>query len=403
LIQRKQENPELVVSVISDPVNSVYGGLPSAHFQQLRLVGIDVVLTDLTQLQDSNPIYSGIWRWFIRPFGNGSGSALPNPFGPGRVSVRSYLTLLNFKANHRKLLVADNAQGEWNAIVSSANPHDGSSAHRNVALRFGGPAVLDLLASEKALLSMSDADLSWQAWPEAIRRRLSEHPIFVTEYPVGDPVEDAFSLVPSSASLQIVSESNIQRVALHMLDSAQAGDSVDLLMFYLSDRDVVDALKAAQARGVALRVLLDVNRDAFGRKKQGVPNRPVAAELVGAGVPLRWCATVGEQCHAKMLYRKHRSGEELLLGSGNYTRRNLDNFNLETNVWLRTPVSESAAGQESAAEPLTAMQSAADHFDRQWLNHDGKTYSEQYEQFANESLWLKWRYRFMEASGFGTF
>ena len=141
LLAKKQDRPDIAITVISDPVNAVYGGLLSPHLEAMRVAGIDVVLTDLTQLQDSNPIYSGIWRWLIRPFGNSEGTALPNPFGPGRVSVRSYLTLLNFKANHRKLLISDDGTGDFQALVSSANPHDGSSAHRNVAIQFSGNAV----------------------------------------------------------------------------------------------------------------------------------------------------------------------------------------------------------------------------------------------------------------------
>ena len=126
-------------------------------------------------------------------------------------------------------------------------------------------------------------------------------------------------------------------------------------------------------------------------KKKGVPNRPVAVELVEAGVELRWCATQGEQCHAKLFYRKHSSGEDLLLGSGNYTRRNLEDFNLETNVWLRS------------AQSHSAIDAAASYFDQQWLNENERTYSVGYEQYANESLWLTLRYRIMEATGFSTF
>ncbi len=50
-------------------------------------------------------------------------------------------------------------------------------------------------------------------------------------------------------------------------------------MFYLSERQIIKALIAAQQRGVQVRVLLDPNKDAFGREKNGIPNRQVAAEL----------------------------------------------------------------------------------------------------------------------------
>jgi len=345
-----------------------------------------------------------MWRWLIKPFGNSTGSALPNPFGPGRVSIRSYLALLNFKANHRKLIVADNAEGVLTALVSSANPHDGSSAHRNVALSFAGDAVVDLLVSEVALLSMSQAETVWQAWPEPILARLKTHRLFAlsdTANPATvhsqlseTPVQPAERwLLPSAESqqLQIVSESGIKEAVLNMLEEATSSDKVDLLMFYLSDRDIVEALLHAHSRGVQLRVLLDVNKDAFGRKKNGIPNRPVAAELANHGIAVRWCATGGEQCHAKMLYRQSLQHFELLLGSGNYTRRNLDDFNLETNVRLRA----------SNAAPVANK--ATQYFEQQWSNNDGRKYSTDYQQWASHSAWLKWRYRMMEATGFATF
>ena len=70
LIQRKREHPELVGVVISDPVNTVYGGIVSKHFAALEQAGFQVVITRLDRLRDSNAGYSGFWRLLVRPFGN---------------------------------------------------------------------------------------------------------------------------------------------------------------------------------------------------------------------------------------------------------------------------------------------------------------------------------------------
>ena len=51
-------------------------------------------------------------------------------------------------------------------------------------------------------------------------------------------------------------------------------------MFYLSNRDIVKSLLDASQRGVDVKLILDPNKDAFGMEKDGVPNRPVAHELV---------------------------------------------------------------------------------------------------------------------------
>jgi len=402
LIARKRQRPALNIVVISDPINTVYGGTTSTHFDALRAAGIRVVTTDLTELQDSNPLYSGIWRWLIRPFGNARGDWLPNPFGQGRVSLRSYLTLANFKANHRKLLIADRRDGTLQALVTSANPHDGSSAHRNVALQFSGETVDELLAAEQALLSMS-------GHPAALADHAPAAPGVDTDADEANaetdtktdanidtetetkPASSTLASQTSPALLRFVNESRIKQAALTLLAATGAGDRVNLAMFYLADREVIEALKAARARGVDVRVLLDVNRDAFGRQKNGVPNRPVAAELVAHGLTVRWCETQGEQCHAKLLHAIVGQTHSLLLGSGNFTRRNLDDFNLETDVLLVGNVSHPAIAQ------------SVEHFDRQWNNTASRTYSSAYERYADDSLWLMLQYRVMEATGISTF
>lgn len=390
LIQRSQQMPGLHLIVISDPINTVYGGLESVHFERLRESGIPVVLTELSALQDSNPVWSGFWRLFIQPWGNSAGQLLPNPFGAGRVSLRSYLALLNFKANHRKLLVVDGPDGELHALVTSANPHDGSSAHRNVALSFSGGAAMDLLAAERELLIMSQAHAQVRLLDEVVATIGLSIP--QSGQRVAAAVAEPSLSFSGPPSVQVLGESRILDAVLEALAASGAGDRVNLAMFYLSDRAVVKALTAAASRGVLVRVLLDVNKDAFGREKNGVPNRPVAAELHAAGVSVRWCATTGEQCHAKWLQVSYGSAEHrFVLGSANFTRRNLRDLNMETNVQVRTVADAELARQMT------------EFFDRQWDNADGRTYSVDYEQFADDSLWLKLQYRFMEFSGLSTF
>ena len=80
-------------------------------------------------MRDSNPIYSGIWRSIIKWFGTSGKGWIPNPFRPDspKVTLRAYLKLLNFKANHRKVIAS-----EKSAILSSMNPHDASGNHSNI-------------------------------------------------------------------------------------------------------------------------------------------------------------------------------------------------------------------------------------------------------------------------------
>ena len=377
LVTRKRDRPDIDIIVISDPINTVYGGMSSPHLERLRRAGIIVSLTDLTRLQDSNPLWSGVWRWLIRPFGNSEASTLANPFGAGRVSVRSYLTLLNFKANHRKLLIADDGIGSWRAVVSSANPHDGSSAHHNAALSFGGMAVHDLLMMERNLLEMNQSEDALNV--------LDKHDVVSEFHAVTADLQE------STATLQVLGESRIHDAIVNAIANTDSGDTIDLAMFYLSERQIIKALTTAKQRGVFIRVLLDVNNDAFGRQKNGVPNRPVAAELHDAGIEVRWCATRGEQCHAKWLHVAAAGSHTFIMGSANFTRRNLLNLNLETNIQLVL----------QADDPLTVQMT--DFFDVQWNNTPDRTYSLTYEDYATDSLWLTMQYRFMEATGLSTF
>jgi phosphatidylserine/phosphatidylglycerophosphate/cardiolipin synthase-like enzyme len=164
-------------------------------------------------------------------------------------------------------------------------------------------------------------------------------------------------------------------------------------MFYLSHRGVVEALIGAARRGADVRLILDPNRDAFGREKDGIPNRSVAHELTRGGrgnVAIRWYRTEGEQFHTKLAVI--RTGGEVIanLGSANLTRRNIGDLNLEANFELRAP----------AGSPLDRQLAAT--FDRWWRN-DGGVFTDPYERWEDTSRWQAFKYRVMEATGLSTF
>lgn len=366
LLAARAHHPDMPITVITDPFNTLYGGIENRFLDTLREAGAQVVMTDLDALRDSNPLWSSIWRVCCQWFGNSSDHGwLPNPVGSEPVSLRSWLALPNFKANHRKTLVVDSGDG-WTALVTSANPHTASSAHDNIALEFNGAAALDVLVSEAAVMRAAGID---PQWPQAPAPQITD-----------------------AATLQVLTESAIRERALELLARARKGDDVRLSMFYFSHRDLARALVAARQRGATVRVLLDPNEHAFGRHKNGVPNRPLAADLVQAGVPVRWCDTHGEQCHSKVLQIDRRDGtSDLLLGSANYTRRNLDNYNLETNVLFQSETDHPAQAKARAL------------FQRQWQNLDGMHYSAPYARYRDHGRWHYLLYRLMEATGLSSF
>ncbi len=374
LASKKHRCPQCKIVLITDPINTLYGGCKSPFLERLRAAGVRVVVTDLRRLPDSNPAWSTWWRLFIAPFGNRPGGILPNPFGPGRVTFRSYFALLNFKANHRKVLVCDPG-GRIEGLVTSLNPHDGSSAHTNTAVCFNGSAAVDLLRTELAVARFSGGVEGFPAVPDTASARTG-----------GTPAGKG------RVTVQVVTEEEILETLIGMLEHAGPGDRADLVMFYLSDRKVVRAIERAHRRGVKFRIVLDPNKDAFGRIKNGIPNRQVAWELHRAGIPVRWYDTHGEQCHAKILMVRYGDGSAALLaGSSNFTRRNLENFNLETDVVVRGP---------TAAPIFTA---AAGFLKQVWGNRGGRHCTLPFFAYR-ETSWLKWlRYRFMEWSGISTF
>ncbi|WP_245932470.1 phospholipase D family protein [Isoalcanivorax indicus] len=370
LLARRRASPDLPIIVITDPVNTLYGGLHATHLDKMEYAGIQILETELRPLRDSNPSWSGLWRLCCQWFGNRpDGGWLPNPMGDGRVTLRSYLALPNFKANHRKTLVVDDGDS-WQAIITSANPHDGSSAHSNAGVHFRGAAALDLLASEAAVLALSGVSP-------------------ITTLPTPPP---ASVLEPGTPSLQILTEGAIRDALLDTVNHAAEGDQLDIGVFYFSHRPLHRAVQRAHARGVQVRVLLDPNKDAFGREKNGIPNRQVAARLHAAGVPVRWCDTRGEQCHTKQLHWRGTQGNAILiLGSANFTRRNLDNYNLETSVRIR------------ATPEHALMQDAQAVFEARWDNTGGRHFSLPYAAHADHTRWRQWLYTFMEMTGWSSF
>jgi phosphatidylserine/phosphatidylglycerophosphate/cardiolipin synthase-like enzyme len=235
-----------------------------------------------------------------------------------------------------------------------------------VALVVTGNTAIDILKTEQAVGRMSGGDI----------------PVVI----LGE-----FEAAKTEPQVQVLTEQAILDATLKLIESAQKQDQIDLAMFYLSERQIINAMLAAQERGVQLRVLLDPNKDAFGRQKNGIPNRQVASELHAAGIPVRWCNTQGEQCHSKMIVKRSGKDSELILGSANFTARNVKNYNLETDLRV--------VGPSQAA----VFRDAAQYFNTAWSNLEGKQMSVNYAQYADESKLKYGLYRFMEWSGLSTF
>lgn len=387
LIAQKKKLPDLPVLVITDPINHVYGGPELAHFGAMRAVGIEVVYTDLDKMPDSNWVYGRMARFYRNllwnrsdPEGWAHRGRLRHPFQEGgeKISLAQAGNLLFFKANHRKVLITGSKSSGLDLVVSSLNPADGGFAHTNLGLWIKGAIALEALESELAVAG----------WSALNTERLATLADRIRASASGLAQEEK----DSGLNARWLTEGGIHRALMDVIGSCGEGDQLDLALFYISERTVVDALKAAVGRGSRLRVMLDANRDAFGRVKTGIPNRLVAKEMVSwkgsHPVEVRWADTHGEQFHCKAMAVTRKEGDPLLiLGSGNWTRRNLRDLNLEANALI-----------EGSGEAIARFEA---FFDEQWKS--GSLPYSAWEEKGATGFFKGMRYRFLEWSGMGTF
>lgn len=166
-------------------------------------------------------------------------------------------------------------------------------------------------------------------------------------------------------------------------------------MFYLADDAILDALVEATSRGAKVNLILDPNQNAFGRDKIGIPNRPVAMDLnkrTNGEISIRWYNTTKEQYHPKLLFIAKQTERSIILGgSTNFTTRNLDDYNLENDLWISM----------KQDQPLFKDMEA--YFNRLW-NNEGHMFTLPFEAYQSDVTWFKYiLFRLQTNLGFTTF
>ncbi|WP_411348179.1 phospholipase D family protein [Paenibacillus sp. WLX2291] len=456
LIQRKQEKPDMQMVFITDEVNTDYNSTPNPLLEQLKQAGISVVMTDVDPLRDSTPVYSAVWRTFFQWFGQAGKGTIPNAMatsGPD-MTFRSYLKLMNVKANHRKAIITDNS-----AMVSTGNIHDASAYNSNVAFEVQGPIIGELLKAEQAVVNLSGSTITLPTYDDSTATADNQG--------TGDTVDPASASSVSASStataqtastssnttntvhtassgssnaasgstngsstgqngstldpstggsgdtsdggsitstdstgsgpiqLRYMTEGKVYDRLLEAIRSTEKGDTLWMGMFYLADKQVTSELLSASQRGVNIQLILDPNQNAFGQDKIGIPNRPVAAELndeSGGKIGIRWYNTTDEQYHTKLMYIDSANSDDLIIGgSSNFTPRNLKDYNLENDFWISAP----------GDEPL--MREVNSYFNMLW-NNDGEQYTVPLSDYQEDTTWLKdIAYRLQLILGFTTF
>ena len=357
LVKKKEMNPKMPITFITDPLNTGYESYENKWFEQMEDVGIDVVYTDLDPLRDSTPIYSGLYRTIFRWIDAEGQGWIPNATASEapKMTLASYMTLLNIKANHRKAIVTDKE-----AIVTSANPHNASGFHGNVAMKVTGSVLNDILEAEEAVVKYTNGG----TLPRASLEEKDDG-----EYQV-----------------QYVTEKKILDTMLEDIEKAQKGDQIFLGMFFIAEENLVTALLDAADRGVDVKMILDPNENSFGSEKTGLPNRPVAQRMLedsGEEIDIRWYNTAIGQYHTKLVVVQTADETYISNGSANLTERTLNNYNLESNLRIIAP-NDSELTQDINA-----------YFTRLWKNEDAlytvdfEEYQDDFTFFQRSIIWLQ--------------
>ena len=451
LIKKKMENPDLKVYVLSDENNNLYGAFEHPFITDMKKAGIDVIVVDIFKLKDTFPWYSPIWRTLIEPHGNPQGKGwIGNFYGPmwSKLTLRNLLRALNVKADHRKIFL-----NEGNVVISSANIHDPSYFHENVAISANGEIVKDVLQGLKHVAEFSGGKIDIDEKQgnqinnsqignlveneknlvnnsiknnfledeneKKVREIEKKKEDFVEEetrrfaqtgklpeksqesndkkqqddLKVGD-VLTRFDDENNKYKLQFVTEAKIGEHLDKDIENTKAGDEILMGMYFLADRGVVDRLIKASNRGVKIRIIFDRSRDAFGMSTNGLPNKPVSKKLkkkTKNKIEIKWYFTNNEQYHTKITLIKKTDGNVIIqTGSANLIRKNIRGYIMDANFRILT----------NADSKLT--RDIYTYFDRLWENKDG-LFTVNFDDEPTTKASTDFMYKILDATQLGSF
>jgi len=451
LIKKKMENPDLKVYVLSDENNNLYGAFEHPFITDMKKAGIDVIVVDIFKLKDTFPWYSPIWRTLIEPHGNPQGKGwIGNFYGPmwPKLTLRNLLRALNVKADHRKIFL-----NEENVVISSANIHDPSYFHENVAISANGEIVKDVLQGLKHVAEFSGGKIDVDEKQgnqinnsqignlveneknlvnnsvennfledeneKKVREIEKKKEDFVEEetrrfaqtgklpeksqesndkkqqddLKVGD-VLTRFDDENNKYKLQFVTEAKIGEHLDKDIENTKAGDEILMGMYFLADRGVVDRLIKASNRGVKIRIIFDRSRDAFGMSTNGLPNKPVSKKLkkkTKNKIEIKWYFTNNEQYHTKITLIKKTDGNVIIqTGSANLIRKNIRGYIMDANFRILT----------NADSKLT--RDIYTYFDRLWENKDG-LFTVNFDDEPTTKASTDFMYKILDATQLGSF
>lgn len=237
-LKRRKTHPDIRIAIILDPSHKSYGSRISPAEKELRANGIDVFYSDLLSGLKKASLFGGreglghVARFVDRLTFNGVGNLssaifsrakIPAKFDGDLLTLESAYNAFLLKANHRKLLVTDVHGKDYEALITSANPHNASAMHVNTAVTVKGDMAryihnvlrLDLQQS----VSLGRRYSHWADGTDAGKRK---H-YFTKYFPVLELSGDSTGTTGNrSIGVKFVSEGKIPEAIIPMLDSVAA-------------------------------------------------------------------------------------------------------------------------------------------------------------------------------------
>ena len=430
LVKKQQENPNLKVYILADENNNFYGAFEHPFITSMKNAGINVIIVDIFKLKDTFPWYSPIWRTFIKPMGNPQNKGwITNFYGDmwPKLTIRNLLRALNVKADHKKVFL-----NEKEVVVSSANIHDPSYFHENIAIYTDGPIVKDVLHDLQLVAKFSDSEINVDGSNKETKSKIEmdiadktkirkdtmnigdledkNNDMINLEENISDSQKneksekESLSLNPGkneitdtegkTYKIQYLSEGAIGKYLDADIDSLKSGDELLMGMYFLADKGIIDRLIKAANRGVKIRMIFDRSRDAFGMSTNGLPNKPVSKKLkkkTKGKIEIKWYFTNNEQYHTKITLMKKTDGSVIInAGSANLIKKNIRGYIMDSNFRILT------------TQDSKISKDVYTYFDRLWENKDG-LFTINFDDEPTTSGFSDFMYKILDATQLGSF
>ena len=423
LVKKQKENPNLKVYVLADENNNFYGAFEHPFITSMKNAGINVIIVDIFKLKDTFPWYSPFWRTFIKPMGNPQNKGwITNFYGDmwPKLTIRNLLRALNVKADHKKVFL-----NEKEVVVSSANIHDPSYFHENIAIYTDGPIVKDVLHNLQLVAKFSDSEINVDGSDRRMENIMNSGSNDKTETDEKtlnsenqkennvkqinneeneQNVKEKTSINSEKNSItdteghtykiQYLTEGAIGKHLDEDIDSLKAGDELLMGMYFLADKGVIDRLIKAANRGVKIRIIFDRSRDAFGMSTNGLPNKPVSKKLkkkTKGKIEIKWYFTNNEQYHTKITLMKKTDGNVIInAGSANLIKKNIRGYIMDANFRILT------------TQDSKISKDIYEYFDRLWENKDG-LFTLNFDDEPTTGGFSDFMYKILDATQLGSF